>query len=110
MTTAAAPIADTLEFSQDELAIRDLVREFVTHEVAPIAIEIDRDEKFPRHLFTKMGELGILGIPFAEAWGGGGGDWVSYCLAIEETAKVCASTSGLGVPARSLLQRSSAFV
>jgi alkylation response protein AidB-like acyl-CoA dehydrogenase len=98
MTTTAAPLCDTLEWSQDELAIRDMVRDFVANEVAPIAIEIDREERFPRPLFSKMGELGILGIPIAEEWGGLGHGWVSYCLAIEETARVCASTA-LGLAA-----------
>jgi alkylation response protein AidB-like acyl-CoA dehydrogenase len=92
MTTPTS-LVDTLEFSEEQIMIRDLVRDFAANEVAPIAIEIDREERFPREVFTKMGELGILGIPFPEEWGGGGGDWVSYCLAIEETAKVCASTA-----------------
>ncbi len=98
MTTAPTTLVDTLEFTEEQLMIRDLVRDFCANEVAPIAIAIDREERFPRELFAKMGELGILGIPFAEEWGGGGGDWVSYCLAIEETAKVCASTA-LGLAA-----------
>jgi butyryl-CoA dehydrogenase len=98
MTTTPASLVDTLEFSEEQLMIRDLVRDFAANEIAPIAIAIDREERFPRELFTKMGELGILGIPFPEALGGGGGDWVSYCLAIEESAKVCASTA-LGLDA-----------
>jgi alkylation response protein AidB-like acyl-CoA dehydrogenase len=91
-------LSDTLEFTEEQLMIRDTVRDFVKNEVAPIAVEIDREERFPREIFTKMGELGILGTPFPERLGGAGGDWVSYCLAIEETAKVCASTA-LGLDA-----------
>ncbi|HVY61466.1 MAG TPA: acyl-CoA dehydrogenase family protein [Planctomycetota bacterium] len=96
--TTTETLVDTLSFSEEQLMIRDLVRDFAANEIAPIAIAIDREERFPRELFGKMGELGILGIPFPEAWGGGGGDWVSYCLAIEETAKVCGSTA-LGLAA-----------
>jgi alkylation response protein AidB-like acyl-CoA dehydrogenase len=91
-------LCDTLELTEEQLMIRDTVRDFVKHEVAPIAVEIDRDERFPRDVFAKMGELGILGTPFSEEWGGSGGDWVSYCLAIEETAKACGSTA-LGLAA-----------
>jgi butyryl-CoA dehydrogenase len=91
-------LSDTLEFTEVELMIRDTVRDFVKNEVAPIAIEIDRDERFPREVFSRMGELGILGTPFSEEWGGAGGGWVAYCLAIEETAKVCGSTA-LGLAA-----------
>ncbi len=47
-------LIDTLEFSEEQLMIRDLVRDFVTNEVAPIAIEIDRAERFPREIFTKI--------------------------------------------------------
>ncbi len=94
MDLTAAPI----EFTEEQLMVRDMVRDFARNEVAPIAIEIDRTERFPVEIFRKMGELGILGIPFSEEWGGSGGDWVSYCLAIEEMAKVCASTA-LGLAA-----------
>ncbi len=89
---------DTLEFAEEQLMVRDTVRDFAQSEVAPIAVEIDETERFPVELFRKMGELGILGIPFPEAWGGAGGDWVSYVLAVEETARVCASTA-LGLAA-----------
>jgi len=91
-------VIDTLEFAEEQLMVRDTVRDFAQSEVAPIAVEIDETERFPVELFRKMGELGILGIPFPEAWGGAGGDWVSYVLAVEETARVCASTA-LGLAA-----------
>jgi alkylation response protein AidB-like acyl-CoA dehydrogenase len=92
------PSPDALDFTEEQLMVRDLARDFAKNEVAPIAIEIDRDERFPIELFRKMGELGILGTPFSEDWGGSGGDWTSYCLAIEEIAKVCGSTA-LGLAA-----------
>jgi alkylation response protein AidB-like acyl-CoA dehydrogenase len=91
-------LCDTLAFTEEERMVRDMVADFVANEVKPIAIEIDVEERFPRELFRKMGELGILGIPFPEEVGGEGGGWLGYCLAIEETAKVCGSTA-LGLAA-----------
>lgn len=95
-------LCDTLELSEEETMIRDMVREFAKGEIAPIAIEIDKEERFPRELFRQMGELGILGIPFPEEIGGAGGGWLSYCIAVEEVAKVCASTA-LGLAAATSL-------
>ena len=89
---------DTLEFTEEQLMVRDMVRQFAREELAPIAQEIDRNERFPREVFSKLGALGVLGTPFPEQWGGSGGDWVSFCLAVEEIAKVCASTA-LGLAA-----------
>ncbi|MFC1705688.1 acyl-CoA dehydrogenase family protein [Planctomycetota bacterium] len=91
-------LSDALAFSEEECMIRDMVADFAKNEIAPIAIEIDREERFPRELFARMGELGILGTPFPEEIGGAGSNWVSLCLAIEEVAKVCGST-GLGLAA-----------
>lgn len=78
--------------------VRELVADFVARELRPIAVELDLEQRFPRELFRRMGELGILGIPFPEEIGGAGGNWVSYCLAVEEVAKVCGSTA-LGLAA-----------
>ncbi|RME74685.1 MAG: acyl-CoA dehydrogenase [Planctomycetota bacterium] len=91
-------LSDTLAFSEEQCMLRDMVRDFARNEIAPIAIEIDVEERFPRELFRAMGELGLLGIPFPEEVGGAGAGWVGYCLAIEEVARVCASTA-LGLAA-----------
>ena len=76
--------------------IRKMVREFAAKEVAPTAAERDEKELFPRDIFDKMGELGILGLPYPEEYGGAGSDFLSYAIAVEEISRVCGST-GIGL-------------
>lgn len=76
------------DLSQEQAAVRSLAREFAEGEVAPGAGERDRTGRFPLELVTRMGELGLMGIPFPEAYGGMGGDTVSYALAVEEISRV----------------------
>ena len=71
--TAIAPQNDTLSFTEEERMIQEMVRDFTQSEIKPIAIDIDREERFPRHIFSKMGELGLLGTPFPDALGGADG-------------------------------------
>ncbi len=70
-----------------------MVREFAAKEIAPNAAEIDRTCEFPRETFRKMGEQGLLGIPYPEEFGGAGFDYLSYAIAVEEVARVCGSTA-----------------
>ena len=81
------------ELTEEQLLIQEMVREFAWTEVAPIAAEIDRDHRFPEELIPQMAKLNILGVPIAEEFGGAGADNVSYVIALEELARVCASTS-----------------
>ena len=81
------------DLSEDQSRIRDAVREFAEGEVAPGVPERERDERFPRELVPKMGEMGILGMMVPEEHGGAGLDALSYILAVEELARVCASTA-----------------
>jgi short/branched chain acyl-CoA dehydrogenase len=67
------------------------VREFARAEVAPVAEELDRTKSFPYEIVAKLGELGLMGIPFPEEYGGGGADTLSYALAVEELARVDSS-------------------
>jgi len=76
--------------------IRKMVREFAEKSVAPTAAERDEQELFPRNIFDQMGELGILGLPYPEEYGGAGSDFVSYAIAVEEISRVCGST-GIGL-------------
>ncbi len=76
------------QLTQEHVLIRDMVREFAEKEVAPRAEEIDASDKFPYDLFKRMGDLGLLGIPFEEAYGGANGDYLSLLLALEEIARV----------------------
>ncbi len=81
------------DLTDEQLAISRLAREFATDEVRPRAEEMDREEAFPYDLVAKMAELGFLGLPFPEAYGGAGADTVSYALAIMEIARADASTA-----------------
>lgn len=69
-----------------------MVREFAEEVIRPRALEIDKEAKFPEDIFKQMGELGLLGIPFPEEYGGSGGDTLSYAIAVEEIGRVCGST------------------
>jgi butyryl-CoA dehydrogenase len=81
------------ELSEDQARIRDTVREFAEKEIAPGVIERERDEIFPREIVERLGEMGILGMMVPEQHGGAGLDALSYILAVEELARVCASTA-----------------
>ena len=80
------------DLTEEQIMIRNMVREFAEDVVKPKAIEIDVEARFPVETFEQMGELGLLGIPFPEKYGGSGGDTISYALAVEEIGKVCGST------------------
>ncbi|SEQ74395.1 acyl-CoA dehydrogenase [Piscibacillus halophilus] len=80
------------ELTKEQEMIRKMVRDFAQEKIAPRAVEIDVNAEFPEDIFKEMGELGLLGIPFPEEYGGSGGDTVSYALAAEEIARVCGST------------------
>jgi butyryl-CoA dehydrogenase len=82
---------DGLYFSEQHLAVRNMVREFARDEVAPVAAELDAKAEFPWANIRKMGELGMLGIPWPEELGGAGFDTLSYMIVINEMAKVDAS-------------------
>ena len=93
---------DALYFSEQHLAVREMVREFARDEVAPVAAKFDADSIFPWENVKRMGELGLLGVPWPEEMGGAGFDLLSYMITIEELAKVDAST-GLTVSAHTTL-------
>jgi short-chain 2-methylacyl-CoA dehydrogenase len=78
---------------EEQAAIRNLVREFAEGEVAPVAEELDRTKSFPYEIVRKLGELGLMGIPYPEEYGGGGADNLSYAIAIEELARVDSSVA-----------------
>jgi len=80
------------ELTDEQRAVRDLCREFARDVVAPAAPALDRERRFPYDIVRQMGDLGLFGLPFAEEWGGAGGDFLSYCLAIEEIGRADAGT------------------
>src|ERR687888_1900195 len=79
------------ELDDDTALLQRTVREFALQEVKPVAEELDRTKAFPYELVAKMGELGWMGIPFPEEYGGGGADTLAYALAVEELARVDSS-------------------
>lgn len=81
--------------SEEQILIQNMAREFAEKEILPIAAEIDREQKFPTATVKRMGELGFFGLFTPEELGGGGGDYLSYIIAIEEIAAVCASHAAI---------------
>ena len=79
--------------SKQQELIRQLMHDFAENEVKPLAAEIDDTEQFPVETVRKMAKYGMLGINIPAQYGGAGGDTLSYIIAIEELAKVCATTS-----------------
>jgi butyryl-CoA dehydrogenase len=76
-----------LELTNEQEALRAMVRDFAESEIAPHAEAWDRDHTFPVDVVRGMGDLGLFGIPFPEEYGGGGGDLTTLCVAIEELAR-----------------------
>jgi alkylation response protein AidB-like acyl-CoA dehydrogenase len=81
------------DFGDEHRLIQRTVREFATQEVAPVAEELDREKRFPYEIVAKLGELGLMGIPFPQEHGGGGGDSLAYALAVEELTRVDSSVA-----------------
>ena len=78
--------------TKEQVMIRKMVRDFAEDVIQPRAIDIDTSAEFPLDIFQKMGDLGLLGIPFPEKYGGSGGDTISYAIAVEEIGRICGST------------------
>ena len=84
---------DKLYFNEEHLMLREMVREFAQNEVKPLAQQIDKSGEFPQESVDKMAELGLMGIPWPEEYGGTGMDTRALVIAIEELGKVCCSTA-----------------
>ena len=80
------------KWNDEQQLMQTMFREFVDKELRPIAAELDEQERFPSELIPKMGEIGLLGIPIAEEFGGVGMGNLEYVMAVEEISKACAST------------------
>jgi butyryl-CoA dehydrogenase len=93
---------DSRYFTEQHLAVREMVREFARDEVAPVAAKYDAEAKFPWANIRRMSELGLLGVPWSEELGGAGLDTIAYMIAIHELAKVDAS-HGLTISAHTTL-------
>jgi butyryl-CoA dehydrogenase len=82
-----------MELTEEKRMLRDMVRDFAENELKPIAAQLDEEQIFPHDIVKKMGELGLMGIPFPESLGGAGMDYLAYTIAVEEIARVCGSTA-----------------
>ena len=81
------------ELTEEQALLRRTVRDFAESKVAPVAEELDREERFPYDLVKEMAELGLMGIPISEEYGGAGADTVSYAIAIEELTRIDSSVA-----------------
>jgi short/branched chain acyl-CoA dehydrogenase len=81
------------DLPEEHKLLRRTVREFAEERIAPVAEELDREHRFPYDLVAELAELGLMGIPFPEEYGGGGGDTVAYTLAIEELTRIDSSVA-----------------
>ncbi|HYP47728.1 MAG TPA: acyl-CoA dehydrogenase family protein [Thermoleophilaceae bacterium] len=81
------------DLTPEQQDIRRLVRDFAEGEVKPVAEQLDHEKRFPYEIVRKLGELGLMGIPYPEEHGGGGADNLSYALAVEELGRVDSSVA-----------------
>jgi short/branched chain acyl-CoA dehydrogenase len=81
------------DLSDEHRLIQRTVRDFAEQEIAPVAEELDREKRFPYEIVRQLGELGLMGIPFPQEYGGGGGDTLAYALAVEELTRVDSSVA-----------------
>jgi butyryl-CoA dehydrogenase len=80
-------------FEDHHYEIREMARRYAQEVVKPRAAAIDENKEFPHETVAELKEMGFLGIPFSEEWGGAGLDYLSYILVIEELARVCGTTA-----------------
>jgi len=97
------------DLSAEHDAFREMVRSFAEAEIGPHAARWDEDHHFPVDVVMKMGDLGLFGLVFPEEWGGGGGDFVSLCIAIEEIGRIDQSlgitlSAGVGLGANPIFR------
>ena len=78
--------------AEEDRMVQETVREFAQRELLPGASARDREGAFDLGIYRKMAELGLMGLPIAETWGGTGGTYLQYAIAVEEISRVCAST------------------
>src|SRR5437016_12767221 len=81
------------ELSEEQVAIRDTIREVVQDKVAPRAAEVDERAEYPKDIERLFADNGVLAIPFPEEYGGISGSSVTICMGIEEIAKACTTSS-----------------
>lgn len=88
-------ISMNLNFTEEQEMMRHMVRDFAQKEVAAAVERMEKEDRFPRELMKKMGQLGLMGIPVPEKYGGSGMDFTSYIIAIHELSKISAATGAI---------------
>jgi short-chain 2-methylacyl-CoA dehydrogenase len=81
------------DLSEEHELVRRTVREFAVERVAPVAEELDRESRFPYELVAELAELGLMGMPIPEEYGGAGADMLAYAIAVEELTRVDSSVA-----------------
>src|SRR5438094_2048723 len=81
------------DLSPEHELVRRTVREFAGTKVAPVAEELDREQRFPYELVSELADLGLMGMPIPEEYGGGGADTLSYAIAVEELTRIDSSVA-----------------
>jgi len=84
---------DKLFFSEEHIMLVNMITDFAKSEIEPVARQLDHESRFPKDIITKMGDLGLMGIPVPKQYGGAGMDTVAYAAAIMELAKADASVA-----------------
>jgi len=97
------------EFTEEQTMIRTTMRDFAEKEVVPAARDNNRYERFPTGLVKKLGEMGFLGISLPPEYRGGGADYISYCVMLEELAHAdlgmaCTTSSHISLGAKTILK------
>jgi short/branched chain acyl-CoA dehydrogenase len=82
-----------LDLTEEHELVRRTVRDFAQERIAPVAEELDREHRFPYEIVAELAELGLMGIPVPEEYGGAGGDTLSYAIAVEELTRVDSSVA-----------------
>lgn len=83
----------TIEFTEEQEMLKEMVKNFADREVAPLAYTVDKEERFPHETLTKLAGLGLMGLTVPEEYGGAGAGVTEACIVGEELARVCASTA-----------------
>src|SRR2546421_8421671 len=87
------PAPMVFDLTDEQRQIQQLARDFANREVKPVAEDLDREHRFPYEIVKQLGELGLMGIPYPEEYGGGGAGNLAYAVAIEELARVDSSVA-----------------
>ncbi len=80
------------DLTSEQQLLQKMIREFADEEVAPGAEKRDKEKRFPKEIFDNLGKLGVMGLPFAEEYGGAGADSISFAIVVEELSRACGST------------------